>query len=103
MPYPINTASNEHDPYIAHDESYLIFDSDRPGGFGGTDLYICYKMADNSWSEPQNMGNNVNSESSDFCAMLSPDDEYLFFSSSRSGNGDIYWVSAYIINQLQDN
>ncbi len=100
---PINTDYNEHDPFIAPDESYLIFTSNRPQGFGGGDLYICYKMTDNSWSEPKNMGKNINSEAYDYCAMVSPDGKYLFFSSTQSGNGDIYWVDADIINRLEND
>ena len=103
IPSPINTDYNEHDPFIAPDESYLIFTSNRPQGFGSGDLYICFKMADSSWSMPKNMGNNINSEAYDYCAMASPDGKYIFFSSTRSGNGDIYWVDADIINRLRDN
>ena len=97
LPAGINTEYNEHDPFIAPDESYLIFTSNRPGGQGSGDLYISFKKRDASWSEPQNMGSDINSSSYDYCAILSPDGKYLFFSSSRTGNGDIYWVDAKII------
>jgi Tol biopolymer transport system component len=97
----INTEYNEHDPYIAPDGSYLIFTSNRPGGYGSADLYICFKQASDTWSDPINMGKTINSDKYDYCAILSPDEKYLFFSSSRSGNGDVYWVDAKIIEELR--
>ncbi|MCP4724762.1 MAG: hypothetical protein GY863_06985 [bacterium] len=101
LDFPINTDYNEHDPFIAPDESFLIFTSNRPGGYGSADLYICFRQSDGTWSDPVNMGANVNSNGYDYCAILSPDEKYLFFSSSRTGNGDVYWVDAKIIEELK--
>jgi len=101
LDYPINTEYNEHDPFIAPDGSYLIFTSNRPGGYGSGDLYICFRQSDGTLSTPMNMGATTNSEKYDYCAILSPDEQYLFFSSSRSGNGDVYWVDAKIIDELK--
>ena len=101
LDFPINTGYNEHDPYIAPDESYLIFTSNRPGGYESADLYICFKNTDDSWAEPINMGNKINSDKYDYCPILSPDGKYLFFSSYRTGNGDIYWVDAKVIEELK--
>ncbi len=98
---PINTEHNEHDPYIAPDGSYLIFTSNRPGGYGSADLYLCFKQADETWSDPINMGKTINSNKYDYCAILSPDEKYFFFSSNRSGNGDVYWVDAKILDELK--
>ncbi len=92
----VSTAASEHDPFIAPDGSYLIFTSDRPGGHGSADLYISFAGPDGSWMEPRNMGESINSSGYDFCAMLSPDGKYLFFT---SGN-DIYWVDAKVIAGL---
>ena len=100
---PINTEYNEHDPYIAPDGSYLVFTSDRPGGYGSADLYICFKQTNETWSDPINMGEKINSDKYDYCAILSPDEKYLFFSSSRSGNGDVYWVDVKIIKELNNS
>jgi Tol biopolymer transport system component len=47
------------------------------------------------------MGPSINSEATEYCPMLSPDGRYLFFTSTRSGNGDIYWVDAKIIDALR--
>ncbi len=98
LEYSISTDFNDHDPFTAPDESYLIFTSDRPGGFGGADLYISFKKHDGTWTEPKNMGEKINSEAYDFTPMLSPDGQYLFFTKNPGGNGDIYWVSSKIID-----
>ena len=107
------------------DESYLIFSSDRPGELGEGDLYISFKGKDNEWIEPLNMGDKINSAFHDVAPYVSPDGKYLFFCSFRpnprpiggkrltlreiqeildgpgNGRGDIYWVSAKVIENLK--
>ena len=53
---PINSPDHEVDPFIAPDESYLIFCSDRPGGYGKDDFYIVFAEKDGGWTAPLNMG-----------------------------------------------
>jgi hypothetical protein len=95
---PISTGATEHDPFIAPDGSYLIFTSDRAGGRGSGDLWISFAAPDGSWAEPVNM-NAVNSPGYDFCAMLSPDGRYLFFTSSVGRENDVFWVDAGVIEE----
>lgn len=91
-------------PFIAPDESYLIFDAkDRQNGLGESDLYICFKMKDGTWSKAQNLGNNINSSANEICASISGDGKFLFFHSNRNGNGDIYWVDTSFIEELKNN
>lgn len=98
----INTAYDETDAFIAPDESFLIFTSvGRPEGFGGGDLYISFRRSDGSWTSARNMGEGLNTPSSEFCPMLSADGKYLFFTSRRRGNDDIYWVSSRIILEFR--
>lgn len=99
--FGISTENNEHDPFVSPDENYLIFSSDRPEGFGRNDLYISFKLNDGSWSNPINMGEKINSDGYDFCPMLSQDGKYLFFTRNINRNGDIYWISAEIIEELR--
>jgi hypothetical protein len=96
----ISTDANEHDPFVAPDGRYLIFTSNRPGGYGSADLYISFVGPGGSWDEPVNMGESINSEGYDFCAMLSPDGKYLFFTRNIDRNGEIYWVDAQVIEAL---
>ena len=97
----INTKHREFDPYISPDESFLIFASERPEGLGGSDLHISFRKADGSWTQAINMGKEINSSGADYTPVVTPDGKYLFFTSSRGGVDDIYWVSAKIISRLQ--
>ena len=98
---PINTPGWETYPFVAPDESFLIFTSkDRPDGQGGMDLYISFRKQDGSWTEPRNMGREINTPGVEAFASTSPDGRYLFFASDRNGNVDIYWVSADVIGDL---
>jgi ankyrin repeat protein len=97
----INTEFAEFDPFIAPDESYVIFASGRPGGQGASDLYISFRRPDGSWSPAQNMGGDINSNQQDLTPMLSPDGAYLFFTSRRAGVSDLYWVDAGVIDRLR--
>jgi Tol biopolymer transport system component len=98
----INTRFTEYDPYVAPDHGYLVFSSRRPGGHGDSDLYVSFRGPDGSWTEPHNLGPGVNSASSDFTPMLSPDGKYLFLTSHRAGASDLYWVDARVIDDLRD-
>jgi hypothetical protein len=99
---PISTAASEHDPFIAPDGSYLFFTSDRTGGHGRGDLYITFRQVDGTWREPMNMGRSINTAAYEYCAMVSPDGKYLFFTRSVRGNGDIYWVDTSIIEDIRN-
>lgn len=98
---PINTEHHEVDPFIAPDESYIIFCSDKPGGSGRDDIYVSYKKDDGSWSVPVNMGSKVNSPHQEYIPYVTPDGKYFFFTSNKSGNRDIYWMDANIIEELK--
>jgi hypothetical protein len=123
---PISTEHWENDPFIAPDESYIIFQSDRPGTFGEGDLFISYRQKNGKWSEPKNMGRGVNTkESGEACPNVSSDGKYFFFSSmcrtlpsysetpitleeklnvlNQPGHGseDVFWVDAKIIEELK--
>jgi hypothetical protein len=97
----INTQYTEEDPFIAPDGSFLLFDSDRPGGFGGYDIYITYRKVDGSWTKPINLGDRINSKHSECRVYVSPDNKYLFFTSNRNGDYDAFWVDARIIADLK--
>lgn len=85
----VNSEHRDYDPLIAPDESYVIFSSNRPNGFGSVDLYISYQQKDGSWSKATNMGEKVNSPRAEFAPKLSADGKYFFF----NRGGDIYWIS----------
>lgn len=77
-------------PYLAPDEVTLFFASDRKGGLGSSDIYLC-KRLDNSWlnwSEPMNLGELVNSDGWEGYFLISPDGKYGYYVSSDDAIGD---------------
>lgn len=100
----INSGTYTAHPFIAPDESYLIWDSRRPEGFGGSDLYISFRQDDGSWGKAINMGPNVNSSRWDAVATVTPDGKYILFNrgmDDNNDNTDIYWVDARLIDTLK--
>ena len=98
-----NTDEDEWDPFIAPDESYLIFCSTKAGGYGYDDFYISFRNPDLSWTRPVHMGEKINSEGSDNRPYVTPDGNYFFFTSTKRGNRDIYWVDAKIIETYRQD
>ena len=84
-------------PYVLPDESMFFFSSDMPGGYGGTDIWVCFNI-ENKWSDPVNLGPVVNSPGNEI---------YPFFHS----NGKLYFASDYhpgyggwdIMEAVEDN
>lgn len=100
----VNTGEWTAHPFIAPDESYLIWDSERAGGFGGSDLYISFRQEDGSWGPATNMGEAVNSPGWDAFATITPDGKYMLFQrgmDEENNDVDIYWVDAGIIEGLR--
>lgn len=86
-------------PSIAPDESYIVFDSERPGGVGRGDLWVCFRKSDGTWGEGINLGRRINTPDNESIPHLTPDGKYLFYTSSR----DIYWVGTGFIEGLKPN
>jgi uncharacterized protein (TIGR02145 family) len=99
----INSTPRNITPYIAPDESYLIYT--HSNGYY-EHLYISFSKGDNGWTEPINMdrsGANIN-RLYQTCPKLSPDGKYLFYNSHNpdyADSSDIYWVSTSIIDTLK--
>lgn len=84
----VNSPATDADPYIAPDESFIIFSSTRDGGYGSGDLFLSYRRG-RSWTEPQNLGHLVNTPEFEYAPLVTPDGKYLFFS---RGWGEIYFI-----------
>ncbi|MEE9464527.1 MAG: FlgD immunoglobulin-like domain containing protein [Candidatus Neomarinimicrobiota bacterium] len=98
----VNSPQMEIGPFVDPDGDYLIFNSFRPGGFGGMDLYICFSDQNGSWMPAVNLGSAINSSSHERGAFVTTDGLYLFFISDRPPYGNNpYWISASIIDNLR--
>jgi hypothetical protein len=102
LPTSINTEGYEDGPFIAADESYLVFESDRRTTTErNLDLYISFRATNGNWTEPLNMGPEINTPSAERFARVSPGGEYLFFGRNTGKGFDIYCIDAGIINELK--
>lgn len=78
LPGPVNSALPESNPYISPDESFLIFLRDGPGGYGDSDLYISFQSG-GGWSEPVNLGPEINTEHAEFCPFFDVPTQTLYY------------------------
>jgi Tol biopolymer transport system component len=124
----INAGRSRFNAFIAPDESYIIVPTyGMPDSYGATDYYISFRMKDDTWKGPFNMGEKVNSSNgSEWSPYVSPDGKYFFFMSGRlveredsvladvdynklremynqpgNGNPGIYWIDASIFDSLK--
>ncbi|USE70222.1 hypothetical protein CTT31_14275 [Pseudoalteromonas maricaloris] len=98
----INAGKWTAHPFIAPDESYLIWDSEREGGYGDSDLYISFQQRDGSWGAAINLGDKINTEGPDTGGVVSPDGKYFFFNRKISSeDSDVYWVDAQFFETLR--
>lgn len=101
---PINSGMWTAHPFIAADESYIIWDSERDDGYGDSDLYVSFKQSDGSWGKAINLGDKINSKFSDQFGSVTPDGKYFFFHRTYTTDGnkaEIFWVDAKVIENLR--
>lgn len=116
----VNSKYTEIAASISADGESIYFASDRPGGFGGIDIYVTKKLPNNEWSAPQNLGPTVNTSEDEDFPNISSDGKTLYFSSkghTSMGGYDIFktdwdankrqWTNlhniGYPINTADDN
>jgi outer membrane protein OmpA-like peptidoglycan-associated protein len=89
----INSKNWEPSAFISADGRTLYFTSDRPGGFGGRDLYSSHRDFDGDWEKAVNMGANINTQYDEDAPFIHPDGVSLSFSSNghnTMGGFDIF-------------
>ncbi|NDH90153.1 MAG: hypothetical protein EBZ22_04590, partial [Flavobacteriia bacterium] len=98
FPEGINTDKHwESQPSISPNGDVLYFTSDRPGGFGGLDIYRAYKLPDGEWGTPENLGPAVNTKKNEKSPFIHPDSESLYFASDGHpgmGGYDLFKIKA---------
>lgn len=97
----INTGKWTAHPFIAPDESYIIWDSEREGGYGDSDMYISFRLPDGSWGAAINFGDKINTDGEDGGGYVTPDGKYLSYCPRCKPPYDRMWVDAKIIENLR--
>lgn len=87
--------SEEHEPslFFSYDGNKLFIVSDRPGGYGGLDIYMSQKNENGEWSEPKNLGDKINTPYDEDAPYFDPDGKTFYFASrgnSSIGEYDIF-------------
>ncbi len=129
LPAQVNCGLDRFNAYVAKDESFVIVTSYiKEKMIGGYDYYIVFRDKDDTWSDPVNMGEKINSKTgAEWSPYISPDGRYFFFMSGRrlgdderpgklsynffqelnsgpkNGRCDTYWISTDFINTLKNN
>ena len=89
----INSGDWDSQASINCDGTVLFFASNREGGFGGTDIWMCERQLDGRWGKPQNLGDKVNTEGDEEAPFITNDGMTLYFSSTGHlglGEQDIF-------------
>ncbi len=114
----VNTEFWESGPSLSPDKKDLYFSSNRPGGYGGSDIYVCHRKLNGHWSAAENMGPGINTAGDEATPFIHADNQTLFFNSGGQpgyGGNDLFfsrkgpdgsWGKAvnlgYPINTIED-
>ncbi len=102
LPAPINSANHEGASAFSADGQTVVYTGcDRDGGVGGCDLYIMH-LEGAQWSQPENLGNVVNSNVWDSQPTISADGNRIIFASERPGgygNEDLYMIERNVFGE----
>jgi hypothetical protein len=125
LPEQVNAGTSRFNAFVDRDERFLIVPiRGRPDSLGGVDYYVVFRNEDDTWSEPVNLGDQVNTPGSlEYSPYISPDGKYFFFMSARreakpppsltykffaelrnrprNGSADIWWIDAAFIDALR--
>ncbi|HVZ56363.1 MAG TPA: OmpA family protein [Chitinophagaceae bacterium] len=91
----VNSDQWESQPCLSPDKQDLYFASRRFGGYGGSDLYVCHLLPNGHWSEPENLGPEVNTSGDEACPFIHADNQTLYFTSNGwpgYGDEDLFYV-----------
>jgi len=105
----INTGNYIAHPFVAPDESYLLWDAEKEG-VSTPDIYISFRQQDGSWGNAISLGDEINTAAYEQGAKVTPDGKYLFFwrgdqKTNEDGStywvGNLYWMDAKFIENLR--
>ena len=91
----VNSDSWDSQPSLSPDKRSLFFASRRPGGYGGSDLYVTHLQSNGRWSKPENLGSDINTAGDEFSPFIHADNQTLYFTSNALpgyGEEDLFVV-----------
>jgi outer membrane protein OmpA-like peptidoglycan-associated protein len=97
----VNTSGEETAPFLASDDKTLYFSSNGFSGFGGSDIYMSKRLDDTwtNWTEPSNMGPDINSKLDDLFFNIPASSEFAYYSRGMTeDNADIFRVKLPMFN-----
>jgi len=94
----VNTPYIETSACFSTDTSVIYFSSNKPGGFGGKDIYRIKKLPNGKWSLPMNLGMTINTDKDEDSPFLHPDGTTLYFSSKGHNTMGEYDVFKTVLN-----
>ncbi len=101
----VNSKFWESHACLSADGNALYFASDRPGGYGGKDIYRCIKLPNGKWSKALNLGKTINTPYDEDGAFIHPDGKTFFFASTghkTMGGYDIMFATMEDENKFID-
>ncbi|MGN6194127.1 MAG: OmpA family protein [Ginsengibacter sp.] len=78
----VNTEFWESTPSLSPDKRDLYFSSNRPGGYGGKDIWVCHRTENGRWSQPENLGPDINTSGDESTPFIHADNQTLYFNSN---------------------
>lgn len=97
---PLNTRYWESQPSFSSDGKTLYYVSNRPGGLGDGDIWMSILQPDNSWSQPVNLGETINTPGREEGVFIHPDNQTLYFASS--GHVGMGGLDLYVSRRMPD-
>ncbi len=91
----VNSDQWDSQPCLSPDKRELYFASRRPGGFGGSDIYISRLQANGKWGEAENLGEGINTSGDEQSPFIHADNQTLYFTSNYwpgYGDDDLFYV-----------
>ena len=96
----VNSDGMDCAPFIAPDESYLLF-TRRDAGTRKADLHVSFRTADDEWTAAVSLGDLVNTDGNDLCPVVSPDGKYLFYTRTTPNGYGVFWLNASFLESLR--
>ena len=96
----LNTEAWESAPSLSPDKKDLYFSGTRPGGYGGSDIWVSHRSATGQWQKPENLGPEINTAGDDGCPFIHADNQTLYFNSNGHKG---YGMSDLFITRKNEN